>query len=96
MGQCYLGIFYLEGRGCRQDTGLGFQWISQAADSGHPHVFQILQGEGLDIVRLCDGYKQSRQFMSQATGDRFGDTFDRVFNEPQTAIPAVAPRERAA
>ena len=94
MGQCDLGIFYLEGRGCRQDTELGFQWISQAVDSGHPQVFQTLQGGGLDIARLCNGYKRSQQFVSKATGDWFGDTFDRVLNDSQMSILAVAPGEK--
>ena len=35
-GQCNLGLCYLNGRGCRQDTELAFQWIKAAAEQGHP------------------------------------------------------------
>ena len=38
-GQCNLGLCYLSGLGCHQDTELGFQWISLAADFGLPIVF---------------------------------------------------------
>ena len=90
-GQCYLGIAYLSGRGCHQDTAVGFQWISQAVDSGLPVVFQILQGMGLDNAKFSDGYKRSQKLWATATGEWFGEHFDREFNETPTRIAAVAP-----
>jgi hypothetical protein len=61
--------------------------LTAAVDTGHPIVFQILQGMGLDIGRLCDGYKRSQQFLNATTGARFGDNFDRVFCNPaKTAL----------
>jgi len=93
-GQCHLGLLYLEGRGCVQDIELGFQWIMQAADSGVPTVFQMLQGVGLDVAKLNDGYKRSQRSLAEATGDHFGGVFDKPFNESCKAIVPVAPGEK--
>ena len=90
-GQCYLGIAYLGGRGCCQNTEIGFQWISRAVDSGLPVVFQILQGMGWDNAKFSDGYKRSQKLWAAATGERFGENFDRVLSESPRGIAAVAP-----
>jgi len=85
---------YLEGRGCLRNTGLGFQWIVQAADSGQPIVFQILQSEGLDVAKLSDGYKRSQRVVAEATGDHFGNIFDTPVNEICKSIAPTAPGEK--
>ena len=90
-GQCNLGLCYLRGAGCNQNTELGFQWISLAADSGLPIVFQMLQEEGLDVPRLIDGYKKARRLWTTAAGDRFGRNFGRIFSELIKSIVALPP-----
>ena len=93
-GQCNLGLYYLSGLGCHQDTELGFQWISQAADSGLPIVFQMLERLGLDIAKLCDGYKRSRKVWSNATGDWFDENFEKVLSESPLSILPIPPSDK--
>jgi len=83
----------LHGRGCHQDTELAFQWISLAADSGHPAVISSLERAGLDISKLSDGYKQYRQAKKTMTGDSFGEIFDHIFGETKMSIRPVPPGE---
>jgi len=45
--------------------------------SGQPIVFQILQSEGLDVAKLIDGYKRSQRVVAEATGNHFGNIFDK-------------------
>ena len=74
-GQCQLGLCYLDGRGCRQDIEVAFQWITSAASTGHPAVVLLLQQVGLDIGKIVGGYKQA--------WDRFGENFEQVFCKSQ-------------
>jgi hypothetical protein len=82
----------LEGRGCSQDTGLAFQWLSRAIDSDSPLVAQILQTWGLDVAKLSSNYKQLRQVQSAMKGERFGgETFDRIFGKQSGVIRPMPP-----
>jgi hypothetical protein len=92
-GQCNLGLYYLNGIGCRQDTELAFRWISQAVDSGHPIVFQILEREGLDITKLSGGYNRAQQTWAEATGNCLGENIGQVFGSSQMSIVPMAPGE---
>ena len=92
-GQCNLGLSYLNGRGCLQDTHLGFAWITQAASSGDPTGFQMLQNSGLDVTVLIEGYKTSNQVQRLVADNRFGNNFDRIFNETTRSIVPIPPSE---
>jgi hypothetical protein len=74
---------------------LAFQGITLAVDSGHPIVIRMLQSVGLDIGRLCKGYKRSSQLLAKASGDRFGECFDNVFESPmQKYLIPISPSEK--
>ena len=77
-----LGFCYLEGRGCRQDMEVAFQWTSLAANTGHPAVILLLKQVGLDAGKLIAGYKQFQQFQSAMTGNQFGENFEQIFSDP--------------
>ena len=89
-----LGLCYLKGMGCNQDTELAFQWISRAIDSENPIAIQMLQSVGLDVGKLSGGYRQIRQIQSVMMGDYFGgENFDRLFGNPSKILP-IPPSEQ--
>ena len=90
---CSLGLHYLRGQGCRQDTELGFSWISAAIDTGFPIVFQMLQHVGLDIEKISAGYKRLCKIQTAMTGDRFGGNMDRIFADATKLLMANPPSE---
>ena len=92
-GLCNLGLCYLNGIGCRQDTGLAFSWITAAIDTGDPVIYQILQYEGVDLEKLSRGYEQFRQHQTVTKGDKFGESFDRIFDSPNNSIQPIPPNE---
>jgi TPR repeat protein len=93
-GELHLGLCYLKGIACNQDTQIAFQWISRAAGSGHPAVMLHLQQLGLDFEKLTGGYKHHCQQHAIATGKRFGENFDQIFNNRGKNFFPIPPGEK--
>ena len=89
--QCNLGLCYLKGQGCGQDTELGFRWISAAVDSGFSIVLQTLQNMGLDVAKISGGYKQLRQVERVVSGEKFSGSYDRIFSVPNKVVLPMPP-----
>ncbi|MDR2644003.1 MAG: SEL1-like repeat protein [Planctomycetaceae bacterium] len=79
-GQCSLGYCYLKGIGCGQSIELAFQWISIAAQSGHPAVLRFIQDWKLDIPKLSEGYTRLQKLEQQLfPKKRFDQILDQIF-----------------
>jgi TPR repeat protein len=80
-GQCNLGYCYLQGTGCGQNHEIAFQWISLAAQSGHPAVLQWIKNWKLDIPKLSEGYRQLQKQQQQLYPEKyFEQILDQVFH----------------
>ena len=94
----------LEGIGTKKDEVEGYHLLAMLANNNDEEALTLLRSAAmsgnhyaeyasLDLSRIIEGYKMSKQIQRAVADDRFGNNFDRIFCEPIRSIVPIPPSE---